>query len=135
MAARKTPGSPPKAHRFKKGQSGNPLGGKLHDPAVKAFKNLTKAEMVIVGNMIIKGDIEGIKELAKDPKANVLQAMIASVAARVISKGDMQALDVLLNRLIGKVKDEVLHSGDVLNAPQIVVTMPSNGRRAEENEK
>jgi hypothetical protein len=38
--------------------------------------------------------------------------MVASVALKIISKGDMYALDVLLNRLIGKVKDEVLLTGD-----------------------
>lgn len=127
---------PPREHGFKKGVSGNPLGGKLHDPALKAIKNLTKQEMVDIGNLVVKSDMDGLRRVKDNPKATVLQVMIASVAIKIISKGDMSALDVLLNRLIGKVKDEVIHSGNVeTNAPQIVVTLPSNGKEAKDETK
>lgn len=114
---------------FQKGQSGNPEGGRAHDPELRELKTLTKKELVDVGNIIVKGDVANLKKIAADESATVLQRMLASVTARIISKGDMQALDVLLNRLVGKVKDEVKLGGE-LNLPQVIVTLPSNRKEA-----
>ncbi len=55
--------------------------------------------------------------------------MIASVAVRIIQGGDMHALDILLNRLVGKVKDEVMQQMEI-RTPQVIVTLPDNGRSA-----
>lgn len=120
---------PPVETRWKKGQSGNPAGKPPDPPELKALKNLTKKELVDVANIIIKGNTDELLGLKDDPDASVLQVMIASIAVRVIKKGDMAALDILLNRLIGKVKDEVEHSGS-MNLPQVVVKLPSNGKEA-----
>lgn len=114
--------------RFQPGQSGNPQGGKLHDPALKQIKNMTKDELKKVANLVIQGSMENLQLLARHEEATVLQKMLASVCLRVVVNGDMGALDTLLNRLVGKVKDEVEMSGDV--KPQIIVTLPSNGREA-----
>lgn len=108
-----------KNHGFKKGVSGNPLGGKLHNKELKAVRFMTKEEMAEVGKLILDKDFQQLREMADALKTNdgkkkdisVLKAMVASVAMKIISKGDMHALDILLNRLIGKVKDEVDISG------------------------
>lgn len=121
--------SPPQHTKWKKGQSGNPSGGRAHDPALKAVRNLTKNELVTIGNLIIKNDFNTLLELSKRDDATTLQRMIAAVAVRIVNNGDMAAFDVLLNRLVGKVKDEILHQGEI-NAPQIIVTLPDNGRSA-----
>ncbi len=99
--------------RFKKGVSGNPEGGRKHDPELRKLRNLTKEEMVEIGSLIVKGDIaelerlkNAIKKVAKGelaPKVPVLQAMMASVALKTIATGDANALDILLNRLVGRV--------------------------------
>lgn len=128
---------PPKDKQWKKGQSGNPLGGKLHSPEVKKLKNLTKQELIDIGNLIVKGDIKALSALRDAVKdggegVSVLSAWIASVAMRSIEAGDMHALDILLNRLIGKVKDDVSVTGLTTNIPQVVVTLPSNGREAKD---
>lgn len=113
-------------HLWKEGQTGNPNGRPKESKEHKALRALTKAEMLEVGNIIVQGDVDALKVIAKDPKTIVLKAMIASVAIKIIQKGDMYSLDVLLNRLIGKVKDEIDHS--ILGGnTQIVVTLPSNG--------
>jgi len=122
-------GKPPESAKWKPGQTGNPLGAKTHDPDLKAVKNLTKKELVEIGNLIIKNDVATLRALAETETISTLKRMIVSVALRVIQNGDMAAFDVLLNRLVGKVKDEIHHQGDI-NAPQIIVTMPDNGRSA-----
>lgn len=93
--------------KFKKGQSGNPLGGQLHNKELKAIRNLTEDEMIEIGSLVVKGSIDELKRIKDDPKTTVLKAMMASVAIKTIAKGDAQALEVLLNRLVGKVKDKV----------------------------
>lgn len=126
--------NPSPATRFKKGNNANPLGGKLHDPEIRAIKRLTQDELKEVGTLVVKGDIEALKKLKEDSKCSVLQAMVASVAIRIISKGDMQALDVLLNRLIGKVKDELdMSVGGKPGAPQVIITLPDNGFSAKKD--
>ena len=103
-------GKPPVEHQWKKGQSGNPSGGKLHNPEIRKLKNLTEAEIVEVGSLVVKGSIKELQELSKNPNCSALTAMMASVAAKAINKGDGAALDILLNRIVGKVKERVEQS-------------------------
>ncbi len=119
---------PPKKAQWKKGQSGNPSGRPAEPPELKHLKLLTKQELVEVANLVIKGDVDTLLALRKDKKQSVIKVMVASVAARIIMKGDMQALDVLLNRLVGKVKDEFKFEGEVRG--KVIVQLPSNGREA-----
>ncbi len=126
----------PKAEAFekrkwKKGQSGNPLGAAIHSPELRKVRQLTKAELAEVGNLVLKNDYDAILELNESPTASVLQRMLAAIAIKVIEKGDMSAFDILLNRMIGKVKDEVNLTH---NLPQVTVLIPSNGREAKEVE-
>ncbi len=114
-----------KATLIPKGVSGNPNGRPALSPELKKFKNLTKKELVEVGNLVIKGDLDALRAVAKKPGATVLQIMLAAICIKVIQKGDMSTLDILLNRLVGKVRDEVHNTG---NASSVVVTLPSNGR-------
>lgn len=99
-------------HMFKKGQSGNPEGGRAHNPDLRLIKNLTEAEMVEIGSLVVKGSIEDLKKIKDDPKTTVLKAMMASVAIKTIQTGNPQALDILLNRLVGKAKERVEITSD-----------------------
>ena len=109
-----------KKHQIKKGEVRNPIGAGAHDPALRAVRFMTKDEMAEVGKLILDKDFQQLREMADSLKVNdgkkknisVLKAMVASVAMRIISKGDMHALDILLNRLVGKVKDEVQLNGE-----------------------
>lgn len=119
--------------KWKKGQSGNPLGGKLHDPDLKRLKNLTKAELVDVGNLIIRGSYMELEKLSKDPKESALRRMVAAQAMRAINSGDTHAFEAILNRLVGKVKDEIMQQMEI-RTPQVIVTLPDNGRSAKSEE-
>lgn len=107
-----------KPHHFKKGVSGNPEGRPPLTPEQKALRNLTEAEMVEIGSLVVKGNIAELKKLMKNPKTTVLKAMMAAVAVKTIQSGNPSALDTLLNRLVGKVKDvvEVNSNNKNLNA-------------------
>ena len=115
---------------FKKGVSGNPAGGKKHNPELKAIKNLTQKELIDVSNMVLKGTMEELLDIREDSESTVLQRMLAAVAVRVMKKGDMHAMDILLNRMIGKVKDKIDVNNLNSTPARVIVTMPSNGKEA-----
>ncbi len=123
---------PPMETRWVKGIAPNPAGRPKDPPEMRRLKNLTKQELVDVGNIIVKGNMDDLKNIKGDPEASVLKTMIAAIAARVIRQGDMHALNVLLDRLIGKVKDEVRNEHHISNLPMVTVTLPSNGREAKD---
>lgn len=84
---------------WKPGQSGNPSGrpkGILDRDEVKAqlgkFWSMSATE---------------VEAIAQDPKATAGQRMLASIVLKGIKTGDFSGADWLLNRTIGKVKEEV----------------------------
>lgn len=91
------------------------------------LKKLSANELEDIANLIVKGNYPALKELAKSKSATVIQVMLASACVKIIEKGDTYSLDCLLNRLVGKVKEEIKHTG--ITAPQIIAYMPDNGRK------
>lgn len=87
---------------------------------------LNADEFIKVSNLVLRKSLRQLQATSKNPDKPVLEMMIAGVCAKVITNGDMSKLDLLLNRLIGKVKDQVEHSGN--NPVQVNITLPSNGR-------
>jgi hypothetical protein len=126
------PKIPPKKNQFKKGQSGNPLGGKLHNPEIKKIKALTEAELIEVGAVVAKGKIGELKALMKNPETNTLQAMVAGLAVKAMIKGDAAAFNALMDRLLGKVKENFHLSGSIGGTSKVILTMPANGSEAED---
>lgn len=111
-------GTPQNLKKFQPGQSGNPLGGRLHNPELRAIKRLTAHEVAEIGSLIVSKNLSKLRAIVKDARDNPdskhsgLKSWIAMVAIKGISKGDAHALDVLLNRLIGKVSDKVQVTGE-----------------------
>ena len=100
-------GIPPKEHQFKKGEVRNPLGAGAHNKELKAIKKLTQKELAEVATLILRNNVEELKAVGTDPDSSVLKVWICSVAAAAIKRGDALALNVLLDRIVGKVKDVV----------------------------
>lgn len=119
--------------KWVKGVSQNPTGRRPDPPEVKQMKNLTKLELIDIGNLIINKTPAELQELAEADTTNCLHVMIASVVARIIRTGDMNLLDTLLNRLIGKVREEFIGSiaggsGSVSVGGRVLIALPSNGK-------
>ncbi len=115
-------------YKWKPGESGNPNGRPKDPPEVKEIKLLTKQYFKEIGSLIVLGNIDELERIAQDRKQPVIKVMIAAVAVKAMSKGDMVAIDMLLNRLIGKVKEEVELSGQVNTIVRL--RLPANGREA-----
>jgi alpha-D-ribose 1-methylphosphonate 5-triphosphate synthase subunit PhnH len=77
----------------------------------RLVRKLTKAQFKEVAEIIAMGDVGDLARVASAQTGYTpIQVAIAAVLVRVIEHGDMVSLDRLLDRLIGKVKDEVDHT-------------------------
>lgn len=96
---------------------------------LRTVRRLAREEIADLLTLLMESDIEGLRALHADPQAPALPAAVAAIILRAHSDGDVHALDALLNRIIGKVRDEVAHvkSADDTGS-RVVVMLPSNGR-------
>jgi predicted small secreted protein len=99
--------NPRPGRRFKKGEVHNPLGAGAHNKELRQVKALTQKEIAEVGSFILGNNLEALKAVRANPSSSVFKVWVCSVAITAINKGDAQALNVLLDRIVGKVKDVV----------------------------
>jgi hypothetical protein len=99
--------------RFKKGNKANPLGAGAHNKELKSIRRLSQEDIAEIGNLILEGNLDKLKEVRSNPASTVLKVWICSVAINAINKGDPSALNVLLDRIVGKVKDNISLSGNI----------------------
>lgn len=92
---------------FPKGVSGNPEGARRHNQEVKVLRRLTHEELAHIATTLLKKKKEGVDKIADDPEASALSVWIARIIQTGADAGNSAKLDVILNRLIGKVSDKV----------------------------
>lgn len=103
--------TPPVGKRFQKGQVANPLGAAAHNPMVKAVRNLTKERVAEIIEEILTTDPADAHEMRGKTKT-VMEAWLMAGIQKAVRNGDLVPLNALLDRLIGKVKDQVENSGE-----------------------
>ncbi len=131
----KNPNSMKNLKPIKKGSVLNPIGANAHDPIKKAIKKFTNQYLIEVINMAVMGNLKGLQDVVKNPDSPAIQVGVAKCLFTAISKGDWDTLESIIVRIIGKVPDKIEHSGSVDTAPQIVITLPDNGRNAPDDKK
>lgn len=94
-----------------KGQSGNPNGAAVHNPVVKAVRALTKERVAEIIEEILTTDPADAAEMRGKAKT-VMEAWLMAGIQKAVRNGDLVPLNALLDRLIGKVKDQVENSGE-----------------------
>ena len=121
---------------IKKGEVRNPHGAKAH----KAYKfsKLTREEVIRIVDIVAKGNVKELQEIIHNPTASALYVAYAACMVRLINKGDVDGIETLIQRVVGKVKDEmdVNHTGIPQSPPAVMhVYIPANGSTKEENKK
>lgn len=105
---KKVPGRP-----FKKGVSGNPNGRPRLPDEIKEARALTQSALHKTINELIHCSRDELALKLKDPQTTMLQLMIGSIISQATQKGDQLRLNFVLDRLIGKVKEDINLSGGV----------------------
>lgn len=100
-------------HRWKKGESGNPEGGRLHDPLMRQIRRMTREDIIEVGTLLLEENFAELQRIVSDPNTKALKMMLASVAGRAITNGDAKAMSLLLEQIVGKPKQYVTFGGGV----------------------
>lgn len=100
---------------FKKGGKGGP--GRPRVPQeVKVVRRIMVGDVAEVATMALEGNVESLRQIAKSVNSpnspyTVLQVAFAICLLKAISKGDVYALNAVLDRVVGKVKAEITVSG------------------------
>lgn len=97
---------------FVKGVVTNPKGRPKVSTQLKEIKQLNANKLAELLNEFIHMDKQTLIERSKDPETSVFELIICSILKNAYDKGDQQRINFILDRLVGKVKDQVEHSGD-----------------------
>lgn len=96
---------PGKGKPFKSGISGNRSGRPKLPEDIRRAQLLTSQDFIRVGNKLLQMSTVDIQKILDNPTANALEAVVAAVIQKAVKAGDSKALDMLLDRLIGKAPD------------------------------
>lgn len=107
---------PPKSAQFKPGQSGNPLGGKLHNPAIRALTKLTVETYREVIELVLTGNLTDLKNMVENPKTPAIQVGVAAAFMKAIKSGDYAVIERIAERIVGKIPDQLNVSSTNMNA-------------------
>ena len=99
--------------QFKKGQSGNPKGRPKDPPDLKEAKQLCKKSLTKTLNKYLFKTKSELLVDAKNPETTMLEHVVIKVLVLAEKHGDHKRLDWLIERIIGKVKEELEVSGSV----------------------
>jgi len=97
---------------FVKGVVTNPKGRPKVSSQLKEIKQLNATRLAELLNEFINMDKEALIAKSKNPSTTVFELIICSILKNAYDKGDQQRINFILDRLVGKVKDQVEHSGD-----------------------
>lgn len=110
---------------FKKGQSGNPKGRAKTPPDVKGAKALTEVEFYRIVNKYLYNPRATLKAASDDPNTPIIELLIGNIIAKAVSGGDERRLNFIMERLLGKVKEQHVHSGIPANTQPTVIILPA----------
>ena len=90
---------------------------------IKAARFLNQIELErILNNLMYEMESGSLDEVIIDPARKPIEQMVAKIILEAIERGDAIRLDFLLNRLVGKVKEKVEHSGKVTLADLVTAS-------------
>lgn len=81
-------------------------------PQLKQLKKLNQESLAKILNELAHASIQELAAMSKETHRSVFEMIIISILKKAYEQGDQQRVNFILDRLIGKVKDQVEHTGD-----------------------
>jgi hypothetical protein len=100
------PNGPPDQYKWKKGQSGNPAGKPKLPEHLRDIQELTADEVNRTIARYTRMSPTDLQAVLDDPKAIVMDKIIAAGMMKAIKDGDYGRFSFLLDRTIGKTVDK-----------------------------
>lgn len=110
------------ANAFKKGQSGNPSGRPKLPTDVVEGKKFNQIEVARIFNRFVNYSFEDLKAVMNSPTSTTMELIIGKIMFEAIKSGDHMRMNFILDRMIGKVKEMVEHTGEIKNEVTVVHT-------------
>lgn len=96
-----------KPFHFKKGQSGNPQGGRAHNPASKALRNLTIDSYREIIELVMTGNLGELRKLSESRTVPAIQVGVARAFLKALNRGDYDIIERIAQRIIGKIPEVI----------------------------
>lgn len=119
--------------RFQKGQTGNPKGSSARARDMGSLTRLTNQVLADIGSDILHGTEGRLEAIVTDPDATVIKKWTAKLIIHSMIEGDAGVYNTLLNRIVGKVKERIEHSGPDGDAIQLRAKMTVQEMEAKVN--
>lgn len=91
------------------GQPGGP-GRPAVTPQLKQLKKLNAEKLAEILNRLAHATVDELKAISQDPMTSIFELTICAILKNAVQKGDQQRVNFLLDRLVGKPKEQVEHS-------------------------
>lgn len=119
---------------FPKGKSGNKGGRPKKNPIIAKFKETTYEDFIFQLQRYGVLTKDQMKEDLKRPDCTMFEHIFGRIVIDA-AQGEKDARQVLLDRLWGKVKEKIEHSGTNTNDVKVIITLPDNGTKLIEDGK
>lgn len=112
----------PRGKPFKKGHKSPGPGRPRLPEELREIRTVTKTEVLASMSKFLRLDLDGLKDFLNKTNMPVLDHLIARILVAAIKGGDAARLNFLLDRLIGRVQNDVK-----ITAPKPVLIEYLNG--------
>ena len=106
--------------RWKPGESGNPNGRPKKWVSTLKEQGYKHSEVMDAIRVLMSMDLDQLKAAYDNPTATILEKTIAHALKKHLEKGSLDGVLALMERVYGKAKESVEHSGEVKTGGTII---------------
>lgn len=81
-------------------------------PVIKQLKAFNQEALIKILTTLSTATVTELAAMSKDPTKTILEMTIISIWKKAYELGDQQRINFILDRLIGKTKEQIEHTGD-----------------------
>jgi tRNA A37 N6-isopentenylltransferase MiaA len=99
-------------NKIKKGEIRNPTGRPRKLVSTLMIEGYRKSEIVDTIEKIVAMRVDELKQIFESKESTILEKIIANSLKKSLEKGNLDAVETLLNRVHGKPKESIDHNVD-----------------------
>jgi hypothetical protein len=113
---------------FVKGTTPNPKGRPKIPEELKKIRKMNRDRLEIIVSKYLAMNFIDLNQVVKDPNTSALDHMIVQIIIKSITTGDHARFNAIMDRVVGKVKDQIEHSASPHSELMMIIkSRSSNG--------